>query len=234
MAMNLQLPVKQDLRVSGDLVVHSVFDTIQGEGPFAGRPAVFVRLADCNLQCPGCDTEYTKGKRTYNVADLIDLVERTNKGPAAGKLVVITGGEPLRQNIVPFVRVLKSAGYDIQIETNGTLFVPDMPWHHVTVVCSPKTGKLNRHLMPHISALKYVLDVDSYSEEDGLPIKALDHSVGGRVARPWPDFKGTVYLQPMDCKNDVRNNINLKKCVEMCMKHGYTLQIQLHKLLGVE
>lgn len=234
MVKNLQTPVKQDLLISGNLYVHSVFDTIQGEGPFAGRPAVFVRLSDCNLQCPGCDTEYTSTRKLYSPAKLIDLVEKTNNGPAAGKVVVITGGEPLRQNIVPFVRVLKSAGYTVQIETNGTLFVPDMPWHHVTVVCIPKTGRINKHLQPHISALKYVLDVDSYDESDGLPIKALDHSVGGRVARPWPEFKGTVYLQPMDCKDDKRNDINLKKCVEMCMKYGYTLQIQLHKLIGVE
>ena len=67
---NQQLADKPVLNETGlSLQVNSIFYTIQGEGPFAGRPAIFIRLAGCNLQCPGCDTEYTK-RQTMTVDEI--------------------------------------------------------------------------------------------------------------------------------------------------------------------
>lgn len=230
MKINTQPIVKQDLHPEGHLLVHSVFYTIQGEGPFSGHPALFIRLADCNLQCPGCDTEYTKGKQLVTPLQILETVQSMIQPTM---LVVITGGEPFRQNIAPAVRNLVSKGYKVQIETNGTLFVPGLPWDSITIVCSPKTGRLNQSLLREIKAFKYVLHADSV-DDDGLPIKALDHTVGGRVARPPEDFKGPVYLQPMDCHNTAQNARNLDAVVKSCMRHGHILQLQIHKLIGVE
>ena len=69
--MNQQAPEKQQLRGDGLLAVHSIFYTIQGEGPFAGETAVFVRLAGCNLQCPLCDTDYTSDRRMVGPMGLV-------------------------------------------------------------------------------------------------------------------------------------------------------------------
>lgn len=237
--INIQPAEKQDL-LSSNLQVHSIFYTIQGEGPFAGQPAVFVRLAGCNLQCPGCDTDYTSKRNEMTPMSIVDCVLDSLHAPnhrnamSGIPLVVITGGEPFRQNIAPLVRMLASRGYRVQIETNGTLYVEDLPWDSITVVCSPKAGKINARLLPRIDAYKYVLDYRSVDHDDGLPTLALDHTAAPRVARPPEGNTRPVYLQPMDTMNEADNAINLHKCIASCMKHGYTLQIQIHKIIGMD
>ena len=74
MAINIQPIEKRELSVDGSVQVHSIFYTLQGEGPFSGQPAVFVRLAGCNLQCPACDTDYTSRRTPMPVAAILDAV----------------------------------------------------------------------------------------------------------------------------------------------------------------
>ncbi len=230
--MNQQPPEKQNLQYPGLLQVHSIFPTIQGEGPFTGRRAVFVRLAGCNLQCPLCDTEYTAGRRGMSVPEILDEVAFSIMGTPRdpNPLVVITGGEPFRQNLSELVQHLLDAGYQVQIETNGTLY-QELPFDKITVVCSPKTGTVSRKLQPHVSALKYVLHADRLMP-DGLPTSALDHSAVPYLARPWPDFKGTVYVQPVDIPGS--GTRHLDATVESVLDNGYTLCLQTHKIIGVE
>ena len=218
------------------LEVHSIFYTIQGEGPFTGYPAVFLRLAGCNLQCPSCDTEYTEGRREWAYGALADFVNASFPSGVVNKLVVITGGEPFRQNLTPLVRALVLKKIHVQIETNGTLAPSaDFPqWEDdITIVCSPKAGKVHPGLHRFIDAYKYVLSHDSV-DIDGLPIRALNHTAAPRVARPHEGYKGPVYLQPMDPKNDGEYMINVRTVKRMCMQHGYILQLQIHKIVGVE
>jgi organic radical activating enzyme len=233
---NTQPIEKQKLQNSATLDVHSLFYTIQGEGPFAGHPAVFVRLAGCNLQCPMCDTDYTSERCTIDAHALAAKCYHLAggpSGPASRSLVVITGGEPFRQNIREFVTHLLNEGYLVQIETNGTLY-QDLPWcEDLTIVCSPKTGAINKHLLPHINAFKYVLDAGSVSPFDGLPLEALGHPNPSRVARPPVNFPGTIYLQPIDDHGETFMIEHLTACVKSCMTHGYTLGIQLHKLIDL-
>lgn len=242
MRLNIQPIEKQSLLPKdGMLDVHSIFYTIQGEGPFCGYPAVFIRLAGCNLQCPFCDTNYTSDREPKTVLETVALVRNahvyTTKHPFTlpekSPLVVITGGEPFRQNIAPLVRHLVAAGYRVQIETNGTLHVEDLPWDSITVVCSPKTGKVHPRLIPHIDAWKYVLSHDSIAE-DGLPILALDHTASPMIARPPEGNTKPIYLQPMDAQDGDINVMNRIACITSCMRYGYILQLQIHKLLGLE
>lgn len=231
--MNQQPIEKQSLHGKGILEVHSIFYTIQGEGPFAGRPAVFVRLAGCNLRCPLCDTDYTSNRRLVGPFGLVELVDEVNE---AAHLVVITGGEPFRQNITAAVNALLDAGFQVQIETNGTLYLPGFPYDRVTTVVSPKAGTINRQLVEHpgaIAALKYVMQGDSCAP-DGLPLLALAHPSSPQVARPPAAFPGTVYLQPADEKDEAKNSANLLAVVESCLDNGYTLGVQLHKIINKE
>ena len=234
--MNLQ-PIEK-LEFDTLLQVHSIFNTIQGEGPFCGTPAVFIRLAGCNLQCPGCDTDYTS-KRTRYSSD--QIVEEVNSYSASG-LVVITGGEPFRQNITKLIGLLTAFGYYVQIETNGT-YPPsrDVMWTINTdfrigayIVCSPKTGHINPSTLQFSCCLKYVIDANSVNLLDGLPIKALGHSVRKHVARPPVKWGRPIYVQPMDGGNEDSNKANLQKAIEVCMRHGYILQLQIHKIIGME
>ena len=86
------------------LWVHSIFPTIQGEGIFAGVPAVFLRLGGCNLQCPFCDTDYTEGSEWMQGDQIVYLVRFFM--PRKANLVVITGGEPMRQKLGPLIKTL--------------------------------------------------------------------------------------------------------------------------------
>lgn len=208
----------------GFLDVESIFKTIQGEGPFAGTPAIFIRLAGCNLQCPRCDTDYTSHRRRMVCKQVVDEV--CNKAEFVTKLVVITGGEPFRQPLRELTDQLFRFGFKIQIETNGTLF-QHLNYERVTVVCSPKTGCINPRLRPHIEALKYVLSADAWDLADGLPTTALGLPIARKLAKPWPDFEGIIYLQPAD---DGNNECNLSCCIENCLRFGYRLCLQMHKI----
>lgn len=243
-------PAEKPVRTDGKLLdVHSVFLTIQGEGPFSGHPSVFVRLAGCNLQCKYCDTEYTAGRGGMLVEEIVAKVRElsvrplgvtpTIKVPVYGlrtDLVVLTGGEPFRQSIGPLTKELLAAGYRVQVETNGTLFLSDFPWGEpgVTIVCSPKTH-INKQLKPRIDHLKYVVDHRHVDPGFGLPTLALGTSK--------PEFAGlpkdtglkadSVWLSPMDTGDEEENRKNVEACVRSALDNGYRVSLQIHKLMGV-
>lgn len=241
--LNLQTIEKRRESDDGSLDVFEVFPTIQGEGPLAGEPAVFVRLAGCNLQCPGCDTDYTSKRRTVGVEDLVAEVQslttwythhwwdRWSPTLPPRPLVVLTGGEPFRQRCGPFVgRMLRT--HRVQVETNGTLYDDSMHgwWQTTSVVCSPKGGRIATGLESVISAYKYVLRADEVDPADGLPVSVLG---GSRPARPHAWYPRVVYVQPMDEQDPLRNDANTRAVVESCRRFGYRLCLQLHKLIGL-
>lgn len=228
--MNEQPIEKRITRSNGYLDVVDIFSTIQGEGPFTGHRAIFVRLAGCNLQCPGCDTDYTSNRKEYHDSELVDEIAKLVQPPY---LVVITGGEPFRQNISAFANTLIALGYKVQVESNGTVPPSEGLREEVCIVCSPKTGRMNPKMAERANCFKYVMHADSV-DIDGLPIKALDHSANPRVARPPEGNTRPVYLQPMDSKNIAQNHRNIQAVVESCIKHGYQLQLQIHKIVEVE
>lgn len=247
--MNNQLPTKPTRNIESEwLSVHSIFYTIQGEGPFAGSPAVFVRLSGCNLQCPFCDTEYTEGATNMHIKDIVTQVQdlygnlkHKQARPESYKqpLVVITGGEPFRQSLSLFVRELHKSGFRIQIETNGTLFDSLLSYASVTIVCSPKTGSVNKHLQPYIHSYKYVLEAGMISPHDGLPITALGLDTPGMlVFRPPYNFFGEIYVQPLDAGEwgdaTQANQNHREATIKSAMKFGYTFCLQIHKVLELE
>ena len=226
-----QQPVEKRLEGDGSLLdVQEIFPTIQGEGPFAGVPSVFIRLAGCNLSegCRLCDTDYTSRRKFYKVEDIVATVGLFRKSG----LVVITGGEPLRQPLGRLVRKLTQLrGYQVQIETNGTLFDETLEGTDRTIVCSPKTGSINQKLELWINAYKYVLSADQVDPTDGLPMSSLGFGV--RPARPWNGFEGEVFVSPCDERDRGRNEANIKVAVDSCQKFGYRLSLQLHKIIGL-
>jgi organic radical activating enzyme len=229
--LNKQIPIKSHHNPDGRLSVHSIFYTIQGEGPFAGEPAVFVRLAGCNLQCPQCDTEYTGGAQ-MGLDEVIEQIVNDWTIPFVNPLVVITGGEPFRQNIKPLIHTILHENWRVQIETNGTLFAEGLMYEHpnLTVVCSPKAGKVSAKLEPFIAAYKYVVSSDNVSSSDGLPKSAL--GLPGRPARPLR-AETPIYVNPVDEQDAVTNAGNIQTAVWSCMKFGYRLGLQIHKIIQV-
>ena len=240
--MNNQPIEKREPSYEGTLDVHSIFKTIQGEGPFCGTPCVFVRLAGCNLQCPACDTDYTSTRQKMTPDDIVRAVANLSIGGLGGySLVVITGGEPFRQHIRDLIDLLVGCRYYVQIESNGTMNPPDGPWNHpidqrfgAYLVISPKTGKLNPLALEAASALKYVVEANHIRKEDGLPLSALRHPSNPYPARPPEGWNRPVYVQPMDAQDEVMNLANRQAAIDSCMEFGYTLQLQVHKIIGVE
>jgi organic radical activating enzyme len=222
---------RQEVTDGARLWVQEVFYTLQGEGPFIGQPAVFVRLAGCNLACFWCDTEFESSTWRPAVTDLLADIKAKNTGNA--DLVVMTGGEPLRQNIVPFVQALLDAGYRVQLETNGTLWLADMPKHaNLFVVCSPKTKNLHEDIHSFISAYKYVLAAGEVAMDDGLPV--MNTQKAGQTCRlARPQSAAPVYVSPRDDYDPAKNAANMALCREVALQHGYRMTLQLHKLIGV-
>lgn len=232
-------PVHTD---GSELLVHSLFWTLQGEGPFSGQAAVFLRLAGCNLKCPFCDTEYTKGALTYPLGTLVNEIQLTRPGLiSADPLLVITGGEPFRQNIAPLVDAMLERGWTVQVETNGVLRPQQWQDHFLWTRCrkyhivvSPKTTDIDEKMTYMAGSYKYVLSHDSVDPKDGLPILALGNKTKSRVARPPKVFTGTTYINPMDANDELTNDLNRRACAESAMQFGYTMGLQIHKLIGLE
>lgn len=232
---NKQPPEKKIYSSEGILEVHSIFATIQGEGPFAGHPAIFIRLAGCNLQCPGCDTDYTSKRLDFQPSEIVDEVFSKLTSDFRCSIVVITGGEPFRQNLTPLLHNLLVRGFRVQIETNGTLPPsPQMPTENVVIVVSPKTGSVHKDIHALATCYKYVLDPREHGNvaSDGLPRVVLGHKNDGMVARP--NTPRLIYVQPADVGNDFANTIIRDDVARIAMEHGYCLQLQIHKILGLE
>lgn len=234
--MNNQPPEKPQ-GSDGSLDVVKIFPTIQGEGPFVGRPCVFVRLAGCNLACPLCDTDYTSGRTRKSPETIIR--ESIKLMPGDASLLVITGGEPFRQNIDALVKRALSDGLTVQIETNGTLALcdsfPSMLQRNLYIVVSPKTGRVHPRIAERACAYKYVARMEDLNPLDGLPNYALLHPAEPKLARPPARIRlEEIYLQPADEFDAAKNAVNQEACLNSCLKHGYTFGLQLHKIVGVE
>ncbi len=213
----------------GVIELFDAWRTIQGEGPLAGSVACFVRLSGCNLDCPLCDTDYTSKRKRVAPEELVEVV----RAILPSGLVVLTGGEPFRQNLGVSVRLLLHAGYQVQIETNGTIFPEDHDWlNYVTIVCSPKVPGISQELRPYISAYKYVIQHGFVDPKDGLPTITLGYRRPSRprTSRPWEH----IYVQPLDEFNEGLNKLNLDATLESCYKFGYRLCLQMHKIIGLE
>ena len=193
---------------AGDkLFVTSIFYTLQGEGPYRGEPAVFVRLAKCNLACSFCDT-YFDGGDWLSYDELEARIWKAVEGyfdevPSwfSDKVgLVITGGEPmLQKNLGTFLEQMNHKFAFTQIESNGTVW-QDLP-ASTTLVCSPKClekdGKPVKYLKPNTDVmeradcLKFVMSADPDSPYSTIPDWAHEYAAEGKK----------VFISPMNIYN---------------------------------
>ena len=190
-----------------------VFESLQGEGRNTGRPCVFVRFAGCNLNCPWCDTDVT-ARFTLSLDDLIGEV----RGFRA-RSVILTGGEPTIQRGMPeLVARLKDEGYWIGVETNG---LHDADWLRFVdyVACSPKAEFAERYG-----------DAAALREADEVRVVASSEAVVGFCQAIRRRIAATdYYVSP--CDHDGSIDFAAAKAV-LAQLDGWSLSVQLHKLLG--
>jgi 7-carboxy-7-deazaguanine synthase len=209
--------------------VKEIFYTLQGEGANAGRPAVFCRFAGCNLWsglerdretavCRFCDTDFvgvdgTLGGKYPTATQLAQqIAAQWPLQDHLHKLVVCTGGEPLLQVDEALIKALHDEGFEIAVESNGTVLAPPgIDW----LCISPKaraTGK--EWLQKSGNELKVVWP------QEGINLAQLSEL-------PFANF----YLQPMDGPSKIANT---EICIAACLAHPqWRLSIQTHKITGI-
>lgn len=207
--------------------VKEIFYTLQGEGANSGRAAVFCRFAGCNLwtgreqdrataTCKFCDTDFvgTDGTGGGKFAAPTDLAARVDSlwpgGDRVGRrFVVLTGGEPLLQVDRALIDALHVRGFEIAIETNGTIAAPaGIDW----ICVSPKGGAEWRQRSGN--ELKVIWP------QPGIDLDKLEE--GGFEHR---------FLQPMDGSE---RQANTQLCIDQCLaRPGWKLSLQTHKIMGI-
>ncbi|PKN73686.1 MAG: 7-carboxy-7-deazaguanine synthase QueE [Candidatus Cloacimonetes bacterium HGW-Cloacimonetes-3] len=144
------------------LNINEIFYSLQGESSFAGYPCVFIRLAECNLRCSYCDTQYAFGKGKSQA--ISSIMEQVKAYPC--RLVEITGGEPMLQDdVAELFPALHVSGYKILLETNGSIYLGDVPDYVIKIVDvkTPGSGvgesfmKWNLKCLTPQDELKFVL-----------------------------------------------------------------------------
>lgn len=228
---NLRLRAETDQ--ANRLQVTEIFYTIQGEGPFTGRPAVFLRLHGCNLACYFCDTKFDDpSDPVMTINDIVDEV--INLSPVHSNLVVLTGGEPVRQRLDCLIPKLIRHRFVVQVETAGTLWQDCLDHRDVHVVVSPKTGRVHPDIARVAAAWKYVVRANDQDPKDGLPIFSTQiQGVRLRIARPPLNNIAPVYVSPMDEYSEAVNTLNRRHAAQLAMTYGYRVSLQTHKLLEV-
>ena len=236
-----QNPLRSAVNTPNQLAVEDLFYTIQGEGPYGGMPCLFIRLAGCNLACHFCDTQFeTRAELPESLNQIMARILAFP--PAQRELVVLTGGEPLRQNPILLIDALRITGTKIvQVETAGTLWpddalIPLIDAGHVVLVCSPKTPKVH----PKITALchdwKYVVSAHDLDPDDGLPNRGTQVGNRGLIQKLYraPKFPpNQTWISPCDVYDEAKNKANMEAARDSCLKYGYRLSLQGHKIIGV-
>lgn len=223
----------------GGYQVAEIFDTLQGEGPFTGRPAVFVRLTGCPLRCWFCDTQWDDENDPQMTASEITSAVVQAAGSYMTSLVVITGGEPTRFDLAPLITSLKHAGYEVQIETAGVYWQECLSQAGVTVVVSPKAGNVANEYKSKVSAYwKYVVRNNEIDMQTGFPNAPTQRTKSGeRIAgsppTPAPDNAAAIYFQACDESDGKLGAQNHDAVVHCAKKAGGIAQIQTHKYLGL-
>ena len=228
--------------------VKAVFRTVQGEGFWAGRPAVFVRLVGCNMwsgyeedrerdakrtgaDCSlWCDTDFTKEGSDDLTAD--ELTERMREVGGAIDFCVLTGGEPFLQADARLIEALHGAGYTVSIETNGTVPIEDAFWSDAAgrvvapdwVTCSPKLPEAELAL-ERFDELKLVVPDYRPSDYEAFAERGALHDVAGEERR-------ALYVQPED---GPRLEEAKQLAVEIATERpAWRVSVQTHKVLGIE
>lgn len=193
--------------------IKEIFYSIQGEGKRQGEPSIFIRLANCNLKCDFCDTDWTNGQE-YSLEQIQKEIKHFNC-----KWIVWTGGEPTMQLTNDIVAYFKQLGYKQAIETNGTNKVPVLIDY---ISCSPKvnTETLQNNFPNGVNEFRYPFDTKTQIPKISTLPKANNYFVS-------PIFTGS--------NKQEADKTNIEKCISFVLENpDWKLSLQTHKILNIK
>lgn len=219
--------------------VNELFQTIQGEGFYTGKPAIFVRLQGCDIGCAWCDTKHTWDINLDQQCDLKSLTDCSNESQRwaeasavniideikrlgySANLVVITGGEPCMVSLTELTSLLHQADFITQVETSGTypVLVDDKTW----VTVSPKVNMRGKKEVL-TSALIRANEI-KHPVGTTLDIERLDQL----LATLEEVEDKIICLQPISQKA-----MATALCMQTCIERNWILSVQLHKYLAID
>jgi 7-carboxy-7-deazaguanine synthase len=216
------------------MFITEIFKSIQGEGTRAGLPCIFVRLTGCNLRCTWCDTAYAfHGGQKMSVDEVFERVEALRGAAVGGRLVELTGGEPLlQQDIYPLAVRLLAAGYAVLIETSGERFIGQLPKAVIKIVdvkC-PDSGEPGTFDMRNLEELtsddevKFV--ISSRRDYEFARDFIVEHSLAGRI-------KEVLFSPVHEDPNGQWKGLEPRQLVEWMLEDDVQarLGLQLHKMV---
>ena len=191
-----------------------IFNSVQGEGFHTGTPSVFIRFGGCNLQCSWCDTDFSKFDR-MSISEIMTILNQWST-----KRIIFTGGEPALHDLRPLSDELHSNGYNIAIETNGTVELEEglVDW----ICVSPKDM-----LYPEFSI----------KQRKGNELKIV---YTGQDLSMYENLKKgfeNLFLQPCydEAKDAGTNGKTFHSTFDIVMNNpGWNLSLQTHKWMGVD
>lgn len=229
-------PVDGPHTLSEGYKVNSIWRTIQGEGPWSGLPAIFVRFSGCNLKCNFCDTAFEEG-HWRDLTTLVDEIHALVRS-TGHRRVVFTGGEPMLWPLGELISMLHDS-VETQIETAGTVWPHDLERvferANVSIICSPKTPKVVPQIIQYADAWKYIIKAGCVDPQDGLPIGSTQRGVSNLTQKLYraDTSPNEIFVQPCDEDDPRKNAANLQEAVLSSLRYGYRLSVQVHKIAGV-
>lgn len=205
--------------------VIEIFDSIDGEGIFAGELATFIRLAGCNLRCRYCDTTYSFKADTAEDMCLNDIIKKCKE--YGNKHITLTGGEPLiHKEALELVKQLCKLDYIVNIETNGSIDISPYQMVNTVITADYKTkssGENKRMLNTNLSqlrntdVLKIVCSANDFDDIEKLLCST--------------EIKAPIYLSPIFKEVKPVQLVDFLKNLRGKTKNRVKMQIQLHKII---
>ena len=246
-------PANYGMLTQDQLLVTKIFLTHQGEGPFAGRPAIFLRLAGCNrgakltMGCQFCDTafQFDQGRPLRFHEIRFEIEQLFVEGWKEEPILVITGGEPMIQNnLIYFLEYARHQGAPIiQIESNGDRIIPNFPNDpRIVLVISPKITKEGyRELKPEVraraNAIKFIISADPDSPYHQVPDW---QGVGPILLSPMTVYKRALGAGEVASAWDPSlidhqaTSLNYAYAQKLAIKLGVRLSMQTHLFFEAE
>jgi len=221
------------------------FSSIQGEGPQVGTPVHFFRLFGCNLNCKFCDSDYSK-RGNFKILSYSDIISMCKKWKRKSNIdrVVITGGEPFTQNIIPLLMIFKLFDYKVDIETNGTLplcngngptlreriyrkelvdtFNISPKLKGSQPYCGPGLGQklINKNNISQFQKFNYILKFVCEGEKEFKQVREIQHRCNV------PDKN--IWLMPLSTYDEKKDKQIQKDVWEYCVEHKIKYAHRVH------